>query len=67
MASIFTFSIDIYSHLATFSHTETFSHLRVPQPCLVHFKFMSIDIRIGIIFTLGHFYDVVHDNHPFMA
>ena len=33
MASIFTFSFDIYTHLSAFSHIEAFSHLRVPQAC----------------------------------
>ena len=31
IASIFTFSVEIVSHLATFSHIAAFSHLRVPQ------------------------------------
>ena len=31
IASMFTISVDIFSHLATFSHIESFSHLRVPQ------------------------------------
>ena len=32
IASIFTFNVDMYSHLATFSHIEAFSNLRVPHP-----------------------------------
>ena len=31
IASIFTFSVEICSHLATFSHIAAFSHLRLPQ------------------------------------
>ena len=31
IASIFTFSVDFVSHLATFSHIGPFSHLRVPH------------------------------------
>ena len=31
IASIFTFSVEFVSHLATFSHIAAFSHLRVPQ------------------------------------
>ena len=31
IASIFTFSIGISSHLAVFSHLEAFPHLRVPH------------------------------------
>ena len=31
IASIFTFSIEICSHLTTFSQIAAFSHLRVPQ------------------------------------
>ena len=31
LTSIFTFSIDIFSNVATFSHIEAFSHLRVPH------------------------------------
>ena len=31
IASIFTFSVDFFSYLATFSHIAAFSHLRVPH------------------------------------
>ena len=31
IASIFTFSVELFSHLGTFSHIAAFSHLRVPQ------------------------------------
>ena len=31
IASIFTISVDFFSHIATVSHIEAFSHLRVPQ------------------------------------
>ena len=31
IASIFTCSVEFFSHLATFSHIAAFSHLRVPQ------------------------------------
>ena len=31
IASIFTFNVEFFSHLATFSHIAAFSHLRVPQ------------------------------------
>ena len=35
IASIFTFSVEFFSHLAIFSHIAAFSHLRVPQACVV--------------------------------
>ena len=31
IASIFTFSVEFCSHLATFSHIVAIAHLRVPQ------------------------------------
>ena len=37
IASIFTFSVEFVSHLATFSHIAAFSHLRVPQHMLLKY------------------------------
>ena len=43
ITSIFTFSVDISSHLATctFSHVEAFSHLRVPLDISSHLATFS--------------------------
>ena len=43
IVSIFTFGVDIFSHLFTFSHIDAFSHLRVPQtPPFVMLWYMTV-------------------------
>ena len=58
IASIFTFIVDLFSHLATFSHIAAFSHLRVPHTCsrvcphLITFSLSLPDLTICVLFIL---------------
>ena len=49
IASIFTFSVEFVSHLATFSHIAAFSHLRVPQSCVKFAILIKLQTKVKII------------------
>ena len=49
IASFFTFSVDIFSHLATFLHIAAFSHLRVPH------TYIAISHMIKVLWPIWRF------------